>query len=146
MHKSVFAFMLVFACSVSMLAQEAGETSASSVNAGGNWQLSLQGRRGTQQATLELQQDGSKLSGTFQGERDSSPLTGNLEGNKITFNVQVHGRRGTMRLVFDGTISGDKMTGTFERQGGGSSHGGYGGQEGEEHSHPWTATRHQSAS
>ena len=105
----------------------------------GSWQLSWQGRRGAQQGTLDLQQDGSKLTGTFQGPRGSSPLSGNVQGNQISFTVQMGGERRNFSMAFTGNVDGDKMSGSIT--GGLGGHGG--GQDGEHENHSWSATRQQ---
>jgi hypothetical protein len=120
------------------LGQDAQSNQSQSTNIGGAWQLSMQGRDGSQQATMQLQQDGSKLSGTFQGPRGSSPLTGSVDGNNISFNVQMQGRRGAMTLAFTGTIDGNKMSGTLQPQGGREGQGGG--------SRSWSAVRQQDSS
>src|ERR1700722_14203267 len=132
---------IVFVCLLAaplLLGQESNQSQ--STNIGGAWQLSWQGRDGAQQDTVQMQQDGSKLSGTFQGPRGSSALSGSVDGNNISFNVQMQGHRGAMTLAFTGTIDGNKMSGSFQPQGGGGGHGGHGGGEG---SHAWSAVRQQ---
>jgi hypothetical protein len=139
-------YPIIFLCLLAaplLLAQDAESNQSQSTNIGGAWQLSWQGREGTQQATIQIQQDGSKLSGTFQGPRGSSPLSGSVDGNNISFNVQMQGHRGTMTLAFTGTIDGNKMSGTFQPQGGGGGHEGHGGGQG---SHSWSAVRQQGKS
>jgi hypothetical protein len=120
------------------LGQDAQSNQSQSTNIGGAWQLSMQGRDSAQQASMQLQQDGSKLSGTFQGPRGSSPLTGSVDGNNISFNVQMQGRRGAMTLAFTGTVDGNKMSGTLQPQGGHEGHGGG--------SRSWSAVRQQGSS
>jgi hypothetical protein len=111
-------------------------------NVAGNWQLSWKGRQGTQQSTLKLQQDGSKLTGTMEGSRGSAPLTGSIQGNEISFTVQFQGENRTFSLAFTGTADADKMSGTFQPQGGGGRGGRRrrGGQ-GQQADRSWTATR-----
>ena len=123
-----------------LVAQDSESNNAQPANIGGSWQLSWQGRGGSQQATIQFQEDGSKLSGTFQDSGgSSSQLTGSVAGNNVSFSLQVQGRR-TMTLAFTGTIDGDKMSGTFQPQGGGGSRGGRGGGQG---SHTWSGVRQQ---
>ena len=109
----------------------------------GNWQLSWQGRQGTRQATLQLQQDGTQLSGTLKGERDSTPVTGSIQDNKVSLNVKMQGERRTVTLAFKGTVDGDKMNGTFQMQGGGGGRFGRRGGQGQQLDHSWTATRQE---
>jgi len=49
-----------------LLAQDSDSKNSQTTNIGGAWQLSWQGRGGSQQATVQIQQDDSELSGTFQ--------------------------------------------------------------------------------
>jgi len=104
--------------------------------------MSWQGRDGARQATLKLQQDGSKLSGTLDGERGSAPVTGSVNGNNISFSTQTQGHR-NFTMVYTGTVDGGKITGTFQPQGGQEGHGGSGGggHHGGQQNHSWTATR-----
>jgi hypothetical protein len=136
-------YLIVFICLLAaplLLAQNSESNNSQSANIAGAWQLSWEGRGGSQQATIQIQQDGSKLSGTFQGSQGSSALTGSVAGNNVSFSVQVQGRR-TMTLAFTGTVDGDKMSGTLQPQGGGGGRQGGGGGEG---SHSWTGVRQQS--
>jgi hypothetical protein len=123
-----------------LLAQDSESNNSQPANIGGAWQLSWQGRSGSEQATIQIQQDGSALSGTFQDSRGSSQLTGSVQGNNVSFSVQVQGRR-TMTLAFTGTIDGDKMSGTLQPQGGGGGRQGGGGGQG---THSWTGLRQRS--
>ena len=131
------AFILLLAAPL-LLAQDSQSNNSQPANIGGAWQISWQARNGSQQATMQIQQDGSKLSGTFQDSGGSSPVTGSIAGNSVSFSVQVQGR--PMALAFTGTIDGDKMSGTFQPQGGGGSRGGRGGGQG---SHTWSGVRQQ---
>ena len=84
---------------------------------------------------MQIQQDGSKLSGTFDDASGSSSVTGSVAGNKVSFSVQVQGRPITVALT--GTVDGDKMSGTFRPQGGGG--GGRGGRGGGQGNYTWAA-------
>jgi len=126
-----------------LLAQDSCSNNSQSANVGGAWQISWQGRDGARQATVQLQQDGSNLTGTFQDSRGSSQLTGSVSGDNVAFTVQVRGRGS---LAFTGTLNGDKMTGTFQPQGGGNGGGGRGGHGGGQGNHSWTGVRQQGSS
>jgi hypothetical protein len=131
----VFLFLLILTFGLSAVAAD------QPANVAGNWQLSWQGRQGAQQSTVQIQQDGSKLTGTMQGPRGSAPLTGSIEGNNISFNVQFQGERRNFTLAFSGTADADKMSGTFQPQGGGRGRRGGKGDEGKQAGRSWTATR-----
>jgi hypothetical protein len=87
---------------------------------------------------MQIQQDGSKLSGTFQDAGGSSSVTGSIAGKNVSFSVQIQER--PVALAFTGTIDGDKMSGTFQPQGGGGGRGGRGGGQG---NHTWSGVRQQ---
>ena len=75
----------------------------------GAWQVSFTDPQGTpRQGTLHLQQDGLKISGTFQGLHGSIPLTGEFSGNHIALRAKPHGTD----ISFIGTVEGSKMSGT----------------------------------
>jgi hypothetical protein len=78
-------YPVVFVCLLAaprLVAQYTESNNAQPANIGGSWQLSWQGRGGSQQATIQIQQDGSNLSGTFQDSGgSSSQLIGSVAGN-----------------------------------------------------------------
>jgi hypothetical protein len=134
------AFIFLLAAPL-LLAQDFQSTNSQPANIGGDWQISWQARNGSQQASMQIQQDGSKLSGTFQDASGSSSVTGSIAGNNVSFSVQIQGRPVT--LAFTGTIDGDKMSGTFQPQGGGGGSGSRGGRGGGQGSHTWSGVRQQ---
>lgn len=77
----------------------------------GNWQMSWTGANGERQSSMQLKQDGSKLSGKLQGERRAATVTGSIQGNQVSFNVKLRRRQ----VTFSGTVEGDRMTGTTEQ-------------------------------
>ena len=163
-HFSIAAVLMLGLASCAF-AQDAAQSSAPA-NVAGKWQMTWQGfRGGQQQGTLTFQQDGSNLTGTFEGPRGSTPLTGSVDGNNISFTVQIQARR-TITMAYTGSLSGDKLSGTFRMQGPPSGQGGEGDQNGDanpsggqggghmrrghrggdEQSHTWTATRQNNSS
>jgi len=155
--------VLVLGLASCALAQDAAQTSAAPANVAGKWQITWQGFKGAeQQGTLTFQQDGSNLTGTFEGPRGSTPLTGKVDGSNISFTVQIQARR-TMTMNYTGALSGDKLSGTFQMQGAPAGQGGdesgqsaQGGEQGGHmrgghrgsgnQSHAWTATRQANSS
>ncbi len=78
-------------------------------NVSGSWQLSWTDNDGNQkQGTLSIQQDGSKLSGSFTGPRGTFPLSGSIQGSHVSLTL------GPARhqLTLTGDVDGNKMTGT----------------------------------
>jgi hypothetical protein len=79
----------------------------------GNWQMTFQSPHGDLQVALRIEQDGSKLSGTYELQAlGSLPVTGSVEGNRVSFEVQVKEQEVT--LAYTGTIDGNKMSGTMK--------------------------------
>ena len=136
MRRRVYRLVLLLAlilCRAAWAADEAADVA-------GNWQIQCQGRQGSQQGTLTLQQNGSELTGAMQSPRGSAPLSGELKGNAITMKVHIQEEQRSFALAFTGTVEGDKMSGTFQPQGGHGGHGGGHGGNGQS-SRTRTATR-----
>jgi hypothetical protein len=120
--KKLFSVMLVVALGTacSLVAQSTGKSE--SIKIAGKWQMSLETPHGPMQGPLEVQQDGSKLTGTYEIEHmGSMTLTGKVEGDKVSFSMDVPGAGVT--IAFTGKVEGDKMSGSTDVAGG------------------WTATR-----
>ena len=87
----------------------AAPASTAAASATGSWQVSWTGRDGSpKQGSMQIQQSGASLSGTFQAARGSTKLSGKLEGNQISLNIQA----GKQQLTMTGTVDGNKMSGT----------------------------------
>jgi hypothetical protein len=139
----LFGLMLIAVSLPICLAQanEGGMKAAEPMNVAGKWEMSWTGRLGTEKCTLELQQDTTKVKGTFQDLRGNSSLSGTIDGNKISFEVEFKGPK-PFTTRFTGNIADGKITGTSQAVGVGGS-GAYLGHAGEivQPEHPWTATR-----
>jgi hypothetical protein len=83
-------------------------------NVAGAWTVSVTNGRHSAKQTFIIQQDATKISGTFKGPRQSGTIDGTVAGNNIMFHVTAK-----IPLDYKGTISGDttKMNGTFEGDG-----------------------------
>jgi hypothetical protein len=110
-------------------------------NVAGTWQISWQVRLGAAHATVQLTQDGAKLSGTFQEMGVSSHLSGSVEGKNISFDVEFPGPR-PYTIEFTGTVEGEKISGKSRAKDveGAGAYLGHGGEV-VQPDHPWTASR-----
>jgi len=143
------AFLLVVCGSVSVqfAAAQTNDNSLSSsaaktLDVSGKWQVAWQGRLGTEQCTLQLQQDSSnKLKGTLQDLHGISSLSGTIDGKKVVFEVTIQGSH-PFTTRFTGTVDADKIEGTSQAIGVGGV-GAFLGHGGEvvQPEHPWTAKR-----
>lgn len=111
-RSSLLVLMTVLALSLS-----AG-LSAQAADATGTWTWSSQFRDQTVETTLNLKQDGDKLTGTISGRGDqTTPIEeGKVEGDEISF--QVTRERGDNRFVtkYKGKVEGDTLKGEIETQ------------------------------
>ena len=83
-------------------------------NLSGKWKLSFTAPDGSaKQGELNLQQDGSILTGSFTGPRGTLSTKGNANGNQVTFAISAIGRK----LTFSGSADGDKMSGATDKSG-----------------------------
>ncbi len=78
----------------------------------GKWVAEVQGRDGqTRTQTYNLKADGSKLTGTISmgqmGEREIS--NGKVEGDNVSFDVNVEFNGNSMTWKYTGTVSGDQL-------------------------------------
>ncbi len=83
-------------------------TAQASSSLSGTWQLSCAGRKGrVRQVTLQIEQSGSKLSGSFSGPRRSGNLSGSVQGGRISLQM---GGGDDRSITLTGTTDGNSMT------------------------------------
>ena len=89
---------------------------ALAADATGKWTYELQGRRGTQNVTLNLKASGSELTGTMEGGR-GGPIqisNGKVDGDNISFEVTREFNGNSFTQKFSGKVSGDSMELTID--------------------------------
>jgi hypothetical protein len=111
LHQTWLVMMLLFALAPLIRSQDAAKEP---VNVAGKWTVSIQGQRGSRTQNMVIQQDGTKISGTIQGDHGTQELQGAIEENNIYFTVSMNTSRGAMTLEYRGTIQGDSMKGTLQ--------------------------------
>jgi L-seryl-tRNA(Ser) seleniumtransferase len=92
---------------------------AAPANVAGHWNVSLELGSIVGHPTLELKQDGEKLTGTYRGRYGASPLEGGVKENQIGFTVTMNAEGQEVSGLFSGTVEGDKMSGSVEFEGAG---------------------------
>jgi hypothetical protein len=106
----------------------------------GQWQLSWQGRIGTEQATVLLQPSGQVLNGSFRTARGSAPLSGSVHGAEVSFAVEFPGPP-AYRVLFSGALRGNQIAGQAQPQDvKGRAFAGHGGEVSQQY-YTWTAVR-----
>jgi len=138
--KNRFSLFLGFAAALLLATNVALATQNASV--AGEWLMTISTPNGDRTITLNIEQDGSTLTGTSmaEGQEEPSELTGTIDGNNITLNVRFgrggggRGGRGGGRggAPWEGTVDDNTMSGerTFSGRGGGG-----------DTTITWTATR-----
>jgi len=104
-----------------------GPAAGAAADATGTWNASFNTQQGVIPATLTLQKDGDKITGTISSQEGTSPVEAEVKGKTFTvwFNYNANGQ--TIPIEMNGTIEGDSAKGPFNA--GGSPAG------------DWTATR-----
>jgi hypothetical protein len=106
----------------------------------GQWQLSWQGRIGTERASVVLQPSGQVLHGSFRTSQGSAPLSGSAHGSEVSFAVGFPGPP-RYRVLFSGVVHDDQIGGQAQPQDvNGHAFAGHGGEISPEY-YRWTAVR-----
>ena len=92
---------------------------AAPANVAGHWSVSLELGSIVGHPTLDLKQDGEKLTGTYRGRYGASPLEGAVEENQLGFTVTMTAEGQETSGYFSGTVDGDRMSGSVEFEGAG---------------------------
>jgi hypothetical protein len=117
-------FSLVFTIATCFVAchhhpeMEAAELAQDSAPAkiAGKWQMTMETPHGTVTGPFQVQQDGPKVTGTFNAEMFGTvSITGTVDGNKVSFTLTVPD--GPHAFGFSGTVDGSKMGGKTETDG-----------------------------
>jgi hypothetical protein len=80
----------------------------------GGWELTVETPQGAANPTIDITQDGEKLSGTYTGRLGKSELHGSVKGNEIRFSVKLTVRDQDFIVTYTGRIEGGSMSGTVQ--------------------------------
>lgn len=106
---AVLALVLLLAAQMPAAAQE-----AKAVNVAGKWELTWETPRGTSNMTLNLTQDGTKVTGTATMRMGDVPIKdAKLDGNNLSFTVELGRGERTFEMQYKATVDGDNMKGTM---------------------------------
>jgi len=88
--------------------------SALSQDISGEWEMTSEGRQGTQTQTIKIEQDGEKITVTMEGRQGEMTGEGTIKDNAIEWKITRETPRGEFVMTYKGTIDGNDMTGTME--------------------------------
>ena len=88
----------------------------------GKWVAQVPGRNGNQEMTMNLKQEGTALTGTINGGRggDQSISDGKVEGDSVSFVINLEFNGNKIAQNYKGTVSGDEIKFTREVAGRGN--------------------------
>jgi imidazolonepropionase-like amidohydrolase len=86
----------------------------SAVNIAGKWNVTVVSPMGTIESTMELEQDGSEISGSISSEMGEWEITdGILSGNELSMSISATIMGEAMEMSFSGTAEKDSIEGTI---------------------------------
>lgn len=95
----ISALGIVLGCALCVPSVQAQSSPALS----GNWKLSCTGRGGrVRQISLQIEQQGAKLSGSFSAGRRSGRLSGSVQGKEVSLELAGARREATLTGTTDG--------------------------------------------
>ena len=108
---------LVAAAAAAAGAQQAPPKPA--IDLTGKWLVELHLEMGTATPTLELKQEGEKISGTYTGRYGAFPLSGTLKDRTLQFSFKMNadGTDASMSFVGEVAADGQTMKGKAEMEG-----------------------------
>jgi D-glucosaminate-6-phosphate ammonia-lyase len=84
-------------------------------NLSGHWKVDIQFTAGRSTHTLDLVQDGGRITGTHQGDFRARDLTGTIDGDTVAFATRLAESRGeNLGFRFSGKLTGDSMSGSID--------------------------------
>lgn len=104
---SVFTFIALALLAFSLSAQEVDVT--------GDWELTMETRRGEMTRDINFVQEGENLTVTMEG-RGGGEVTGEgtIKGNDIEWTITRSTPRGEMTMTYTGKVDGDTMSGEVQ--------------------------------
>jgi hypothetical protein len=81
----------------------------------GKYNITMNTPMGSRQTTLELKADGSSLGGTWVGQGGPQEFSGgSVDGDNVSWSVNMSGPMGAMTLAFKGKVEGDNINGDVQ--------------------------------
>jgi hypothetical protein len=80
----------------------------------GAWDLRVEAPEGTATPTMDLVQEGEKITGTYAGQMGKARLEGTLQDDRIQFSLTLKFKDRNYPIAYTGTVKGNAMTGTAQ--------------------------------
>ncbi len=108
-----FSFTMIIVVAVAALTAAQGkpeQKDKAAVNVAGKWTITMEMSMGTATPSLELKQDGTKITGSYTGRYGTFPLEGTLKDRNIEFSFQMGAEGQTVTMSFAGEVAADGQT------------------------------------
>ena len=102
----VLAVVLFVAASL----QAAPQKPAAPTTVTGKWNVTLEMQAGTASPTIELKQEGEKVTGVYEGRYGKFPLSGTLKDKKIEFSFKMNAEGTDVVMAYRGEVAADFLT------------------------------------
>ena len=73
----------------------------------GKWNVTLEMQSGTASPTLDLTQEGEKLTGVYEGRYGKFPLSGTVKARKIEFTFKMNAEGTDVVMTYSGEVAPD---------------------------------------
>lgn len=84
-------------------------------DATGTWNISFETPNGKRETTMDLKQDGEKLTGTMHSQQGGdSPVTGTAKGDTLTFSITRDFQGQSFKMEYTGKVEGNKISGNVK--------------------------------
>ena len=99
--------------------QDAPKPAPKPVDVAGKWNMTLEMTIGTGTPTLDIKQDGGKITGTYTGRYGAAPIEGTVTDHAIAFGCTIDADGQAARMEFRGDVSSDgqSMKGSADIEG-----------------------------
>lgn len=88
--------------------------SALDVDVSGDWELTMETRRGPRPMDIHIEQEGEKITVTWTGRGGEVKAEGTIKGNEIEWSYTRDTQRGEFTMTYKGKVEGDTMTGEVQ--------------------------------
>jgi len=80
----------------------------------GAWDLRVEAPEGTATPTMDLVQEGEKITGIYAGQMGKARLEGTLQDDRIRFSIALKFKDRSYSIAYSGTVKGNAMAGTAQ--------------------------------
>jgi hypothetical protein len=84
---------------------------AADANVTGTWNMSVELPMGSGNPVFKLTQNGTDVTGTYEGQLGEAPVTGTVKGNEVELKYTLSAQGMELTVTYAGTVDGDTIKG-----------------------------------